>query len=76
MLAALAAGESRITGAGDGADVRSTAAAMRALGATVERRPDDDGRNVDYACRRPGADGLTEPAGTTRLRQLRARACG
>ena len=32
MLATLAAGESRITGAGDGADVRSTAAICRALG--------------------------------------------
>src|SRR6476646_7706182 len=34
MLAALADGESRITGAGDGADVRSTAAIVAALGAT------------------------------------------
>jgi hypothetical protein len=47
-------GESRITGAGDGADVRSTAAIMRALGATVEVRPDDDGRNVRTGSRRRG----------------------
>ncbi len=61
ILSALATGESRITGAGDGADVRSTAAIMRALGATVEVRPDDDGRNVAYRVASPGADGLREP---------------
>ena len=37
MFATLAAGESRIEGAGDGADVRSTAGVCRALGASVER---------------------------------------
>jgi 3-phosphoshikimate 1-carboxyvinyltransferase len=63
ILATLAAGESQITGAGDGADVRSTAGVMRALGATVEVRPDDDGRNVTYRVMSPGADGLVEPAG-------------
>ncbi len=63
ILAALADGESRITGAGDGADVRSTAGVMRALGATVEVRPDDDGRNVAYRVVSPGADGLVEPDG-------------
>ncbi|HET9084874.1 MAG TPA: 3-phosphoshikimate 1-carboxyvinyltransferase [Candidatus Limnocylindrales bacterium] len=61
ILATLASGESRITGAGDGADVRSTAGIMRALGATIEVRPDDDGRNVAYRVVSPGADGLTEP---------------
>jgi 3-phosphoshikimate 1-carboxyvinyltransferase len=64
ILAALAAGESRITGAGDGADVRSTAAAMSALGASVDRRPDDDERNVSYRVVSPGAHGLREPATT------------
>jgi len=39
ILAALAAGESRIEGAGDGADVRSTAGIVAALGASVERLP-------------------------------------
>ena len=63
ILATLAEGESRITGAGDGADVRSTAGVMRALGATVEVRPDDDGRNVSYRVVSPGSDGLEEPAG-------------
>ena len=62
ILATLAEGESRITGAGDGADVRSTAGVMRALGATVEVRPDEDGRNVSYRVDSPGADGLSEPA--------------
>ncbi len=60
MLATMAAGESHITGAGDGADVRSTAGIMAALGATVERVA-DDGRRVDYRVLSPGADGLEEP---------------
>jgi 3-phosphoshikimate 1-carboxyvinyltransferase len=64
LLAALAEGSSTITAASDGADVRSTAAAMRALGATVTVAPDDDGRNVRYGVVSPGADALTEPAET------------
>ncbi len=60
VFAALAAGESRIERAGDGADVRSTAAALRALGVTIERGS-HDGRTVDYRVDSPGADGLTEP---------------
>jgi 3-phosphoshikimate 1-carboxyvinyltransferase len=63
IFAALAAGDSRITGAGDGADVRSTAAAMRALGATLDAAGDGDGRNVSYRVSSPGADGLTQPDG-------------
>jgi 3-phosphoshikimate 1-carboxyvinyltransferase len=72
MFGLLAAGESRISGAGDGADVRSTAAVCRALGATVERvGADDDGvggpdrravATVDYRVVSPGVDGLVEPA--------------
>jgi 3-phosphoshikimate 1-carboxyvinyltransferase len=62
MLAALAAGESRIEGAGDGADVRSTAGIIKALGASVERIV-DAGRTVTYRVVSPGADGLTQPAG-------------
>ena len=75
LFATLAAGESRIVGAGDGADVRSTAGIMRALGARVE--PDGEGegaaerggapgrgRNVGYRVVSPGADALTQPAGT------------
>ena len=62
ILAALAAGESVIEGAGDGADVRSTAGIVAALGAEVERRP-GDGPTVGYRVVSPGADGLREPAG-------------
>ncbi len=61
MLALLASGESRIHGAGDGADVRSTAGIVRALGATAERI-DDDGRTVGYLVVSPGGDGIREPA--------------
>jgi 3-phosphoshikimate 1-carboxyvinyltransferase len=61
MLATLAAGTSRIDGAGDGADVRSTAAVCRALGARVEA-VGGDGRRVDYVVLSPGVDGLREPA--------------
>ncbi|HVL53061.1 MAG TPA: 3-phosphoshikimate 1-carboxyvinyltransferase [Vitreimonas sp.] len=63
MLAALANGTSRIAGAGDGEDVRSTAAALRALGVDVERI-DEDRRTVGYLVRSAGADGLREPAAT------------
>ena len=60
LLAALAEGESLITGAGDGRDVAATAAIGTALGATVERVR-QDGLNVDYRVASPGADGLHEP---------------
>ncbi|HYO42223.1 MAG TPA: 3-phosphoshikimate 1-carboxyvinyltransferase [Candidatus Limnocylindrales bacterium] len=60
LLALLAQGESRITAAGDGADVRSTAGVAAALGATVERVSERDGR-VDYRVISPGGGALTEP---------------
>jgi 3-phosphoshikimate 1-carboxyvinyltransferase len=63
MLAALAKGESRIEGAGDGEDVRSTAEILRALGVSVERSSDED-RTATYRIVSPGADGLMEPDGT------------
>jgi 3-phosphoshikimate 1-carboxyvinyltransferase len=67
MLATLAAGTSRISGAGDGADIRSTAAVCRALGASIERLEDDrkDGHasaTVGYRVVSPGVDALHEPA--------------
>jgi 3-phosphoshikimate 1-carboxyvinyltransferase len=62
ILAALADGTSRIEGAGDGADIRSTAGIVAALGAAVTRTP-GAGRGVDYVVVSPGADGLREPAG-------------
>jgi 3-phosphoshikimate 1-carboxyvinyltransferase len=60
LLAAMAEGESRVTGAGDGGDVRSTAALIEALGAVTERVR-EEGRTVDYRIVSPGADGLREP---------------
>ncbi|HEV7603543.1 MAG TPA: hypothetical protein VGO15_01155, partial [Candidatus Limnocylindrales bacterium] len=60
ILAALATGESRIEGAGDGADIRSTAGIVAALGATVERL-DGVGPTVGYRVVSPGVDGLREP---------------
>jgi 3-phosphoshikimate 1-carboxyvinyltransferase len=60
MLAALAEGKSLIDGAGDGADVRSTAGIVAALGASVERVGGDE-RTVSYRVTSPGADGLRQP---------------
>ena len=62
LLALLAEGESRITGAGDGRDVRASAGVVAALGAVVERSGDDP-RVVDYRVVSPGRAGLREPAG-------------
>jgi 3-phosphoshikimate 1-carboxyvinyltransferase len=61
MLAAIAEGESRIVGAGDGGDVRSTAGICAALGAQVDRIAGETG-NADYRIVSPGADALREPA--------------
>jgi 3-phosphoshikimate 1-carboxyvinyltransferase len=60
MLATIAAGDSRITGAGDGADIRSTAGICAALGARVDR-VDGAGGNADYLVVSPGVDGLLPP---------------
>jgi 3-phosphoshikimate 1-carboxyvinyltransferase len=60
LLAALAEGECTISGAGDGRDVRATAAIVAALGARVERL-NGGGLNVDYKVTSPGAEGLHEP---------------
>ncbi len=56
MLAALAVGESRVTGLLEGHDVLATAAAMRAMGATIERR--DDGQ---WRVHGVGVGGLMQP---------------
>jgi len=61
MMAALAAGESRIEGAGDGADVRSTAAICAALGAQVERFVDDETGNAAYRVVSSGVAWLRPP---------------
>ena len=62
LLALLAEGECRISAAGDGADVRSTAGIVAALGATVERVAERGGR-VDYRVLSPGGTALHEPDG-------------
>jgi 3-phosphoshikimate 1-carboxyvinyltransferase len=62
LLALLAAGEGRITGASDGRDVRATADVATALGAHLTRSGDDP-RAVDYVVVSPGRAALSEPAG-------------
>ncbi|KQM64052.1 MULTISPECIES: 3-phosphoshikimate 1-carboxyvinyltransferase [unclassified Sphingomonas] len=57
MLSALAVGTSRVTGLLEGEDVLSTAAAMRAMGATIERG-DDGVWTIDGV----GVGGLLQPA--------------
>jgi 3-phosphoshikimate 1-carboxyvinyltransferase len=62
LLAALAEGESPIEGAGDGEDVRTTAALIERLGVAVERVA-GDGRTVSYRIVSPGIDGLHQADG-------------
>ena len=57
MLGALAVGETRVTGLLEGEDVMATAAAMRAMGATVER----SGR--EWRIHGVGTGGLLQPSG-------------
>ncbi|HUQ43571.1 MAG TPA: 3-phosphoshikimate 1-carboxyvinyltransferase [Candidatus Limnocylindria bacterium] len=61
MLGLLAEGDTRIQGAGDGADVRSTAAIVAALGAGVSRA-EGAGGNVDYVVSSAGAAGFAPPS--------------
>ena len=56
MLSALALGESRITGLLEGEDVLATAAAMRAMGATIERHD-----NSTWVIHGVGVGGLLQP---------------
>ncbi len=58
MFGAMAVGETKVTGLLEGEDVLSTAAAMRALGASVERG--DDGI---WTVRGRGVGGFSEPTG-------------
>ena len=57
MLASLAVGESRIAGLLEGEDVLATAAAMRAMGATIER-----GEDATWRVNGVGVGGLLQPA--------------
>ncbi|MCT2558854.1 3-phosphoshikimate 1-carboxyvinyltransferase [Tsuneonella sp. YG55] len=56
MLGALAVGETRVTGLLEGEDVMATAAAMRAMGATVEKSGDE------WRIHGVGVGGLLQPA--------------
>lgn len=56
MLSALAVGESRVTGLLEGHDVLATAAAMRAMGADIERQGDGEWRIHGV-----GVGGLLQP---------------
>jgi 3-phosphoshikimate 1-carboxyvinyltransferase len=56
MLSALAVGESRISGLLEGEDVLATAAAMRAMGAQIERAP-----NGDWLVHGVGVGALLQP---------------
>ena len=58
MLAALAVGESRVSGLLEGEDVLATAAALRAMGSRLERG--DDGA---WTIQGVGVGGLLQPAG-------------
>jgi 3-phosphoshikimate 1-carboxyvinyltransferase len=58
MLSALAVGESRITGLLEGEDVLATAAAMRAMGANIERTGEGS-----WTVHGVGVGGLMQPAG-------------
>lgn len=61
LFAALAEGETLISGVGDGHDVRSTAGIIRALGATCERlpaAPDDAPGTARWRVLSPGRSGL------------------
>ena len=57
MLGALAVGETRITGLLEGEDVLATAAALRAMGATIER-----GANGDWRVHGVGVGSLLQPS--------------
>lgn len=56
MLSALAVGTSRVTGLLEGHDVLATAAAMRAMGASIERRTDGE-----WVIDGVGVSGLLQP---------------
>ena len=62
MFGALAVGETRVSGLLEGEDVAATAAALRALGATIERAEDGSWRVLGV-----GVGGLAEPDGVLDL---------
>ena len=60
MLSALAVGESRVYGLLEGEDVLSTAAAMRAMGASIQRNAQSD-LGVEWVVNGVGVGGLMQP---------------
>jgi len=61
MLSALCVGKSRISGLLEGEDVLATAAAMRAMGASVKKRSGSDNTG-DWVVHGVGIGGLAQPA--------------
>ena len=61
MLGALAVGETRVTGLLEGEDVLSTAAAMRAMGASVLRQAQDDRDEAEWIIHGVGVGALLQP---------------
>ena len=61
MLGALAVGETRVSGLLEGEDVLATAAAMRAMGASVLRQAQDDRGNVEWRIHGVGVGALLQP---------------
>ena len=66
MLGALAVGETRVRGLLEGEDVLATAAAMRAMGAQIERRVADN-LGVEWIIHGVGVGGLMQPRGALDL---------
>jgi 3-phosphoshikimate 1-carboxyvinyltransferase len=61
MLGALAVGETRVSGLLEGEDVLATAAAMRAMGASVLRQDQDDRGGVEWHIHGVGVGALLQP---------------
>ena len=61
MLGALAVGETRVSGLLEGEDVLATAAAMRAMGASVLRQAQDDRGHAEWIIHGVGVGALLQP---------------
>ncbi|GGD49186.1 3-phosphoshikimate 1-carboxyvinyltransferase [Erythrobacter arachoides] len=61
MLGALAVGETRVTGLLEGEDVLATAAAMRAMGATIVRQARNERGEAAWSIHGVGVGGLLQP---------------
>jgi len=63
MFGALAVGETRVTGLLEGEDVMATAAALRAMGATILRQAQDDRDAAEWRIHGVGVGALLQPEG-------------